>query len=103
MELDFTDAQEDDYGYASMKWKLANFVPEGIYEIKVETECTQLGGPADFDMFSTPILSGVIDLTLPEQYSQVLPLRDTVLLGEELVVVFTEPLRCEKPFTFDLQ
>eukprot|EP00957_Ditylum_brightwellii_P103962 7921307-Ditylum_brightwellii.AAC.1 len=76
-----------------MKWKLANFVSEGTYEIKIETKCDQLGGPPDIDMFGTSIISGVIDLTLPEQYGQALPLHDTVLLGEELVVVFTEPLR----------
>jgi len=105
VEVDFAAnyAVESSYGYTSMKWKLANFVSEGTYEIKVEAKCDQLGGPPDIDMSSTSILSGVIDLTLPEQYGQALPLRDTVLLGEELVAVFTEPLRCEKPFTFDLR
>lgn len=51
------------------------------------------------DVYSTPILSGVIDLTRPEQYGHALPLRESVLVGEEIDVVFTEPVRCE---AFDL-
>ena len=84
-----------------MAWALGT-VPEGTYEVKVETKCTQLGGPADIDMFSTEIFYGVKDLTRPEQYGDSLPLRDSIVIGEEIVVVFTEPLQCEKPFTFDI-
>jgi len=91
--------EESDYGYSSLKWALANKVPEGTYEIRVDAECDQLGGPADMDVYSTPILSGIIDLTPPEQYGRALPLRESVLVGEEIAVVFTEPVRCE---AFDL-
>ncbi len=92
--------EESGYGYSSLKWALANKVPDGTYEIRVETECDQLGGPADMDSYSTPVLSGIIDLTPPEQYGRALPLRDSVLIGEEVVVLFTEPVR---PEAFDLR
>eukprot|EP00594_Rhizosolenia_setigera_P006684 CAMPEP_0178953090 /NCGR_PEP_ID=MMETSP0789-20121207/8220_1 /TAXON_ID=3005 /ORGANISM="Rhizosolenia setigera, Strain CCMP 1694" /LENGTH=524 /DNA_ID=CAMNT_0020634299 /DNA_START=3551 /DNA_END=5126 /DNA_ORIENTATION=- len=104
-ETDFaaTYADETSYGYIKMKWALANILSEGVYEIKVETQCDPLGGPDDIDMFSTTSLSGTIDLTPPEQYGQALPFKKSVLIGEEIVVVFSEPILCEKPFTFDLQ
>eukprot|EP00594_Rhizosolenia_setigera_P016042 CAMPEP_0178974972 /NCGR_PEP_ID=MMETSP0789-20121207/22844_1 /TAXON_ID=3005 /ORGANISM="Rhizosolenia setigera, Strain CCMP 1694" /LENGTH=535 /DNA_ID=CAMNT_0020663547 /DNA_START=1396 /DNA_END=3004 /DNA_ORIENTATION=- len=122
-ETDFaaTYADETSYGYIKMKWALANILSEGVYEIKVETQCDPLGGPDDIDMFSTTLLSGTIDLNLdidmfsttslsgtidltpPEQYGQALPFKKSVLIGEEIVVVFSEPILCEKPFTFDLQ
>merc|ERR1712038_288258 len=93
--------EESDYGYSSMKWALANKVPEGTYEIRVDAECKETsGGPEDMDLSSTPIISGVIDLTPPEQYGRALPLRDSVLVGEEISVMFTEPVRCE---AFDLR
>ena len=38
-------------------------------------------------------------MTRPEQYGRALPLRESVLVGEEIVVAFTEPVRCE---AFDL-
>ncbi len=91
--------EEDDYGYSTLNWTLAN-VPEGTYEIKVDAKCDLLGGPADMDSYSTPILSGVIDLTRPEQYGRALPLRESILIGEEMVVLFTEPVRPEE---FDLR
>mmetsp|Transcript_21609 Transcript_21609/g.27877 ORF Transcript_21609/g.27877 Transcript_21609/m.27877 type:complete len:1916 (+) Transcript_21609:457-6204(+) len=91
--------KESDYGYSTLKWALANKVPEGTYEIRVDAECDQLGGPADMDLSSTPVISGTIDLTRPEQYGRALPLRESVLVGEEIVVAFTEPVRCE---AFDL-
>lgn len=97
---EYASEKESSYGFSTLKWSLANKVPEGIYEIKVESECEKLGGPADFDSYSSPILSGIIDLTPPEQYGRALPLRESVLIGEEIVVVFTEPVRCE---AFDLR
>jgi len=102
-EIDFAAeyayGEENDYGYSSLKWSLANKVPDGTYEIRVDTECDALAGPADMDLYSTPILSGIIDLTPPEQYGRALPLGESVLIGEEVVVAFTEPVKCE---TFDL-
>eukprot|EP00559_Dactyliosolen_fragilissimus_P002088 CAMPEP_0184871508 /NCGR_PEP_ID=MMETSP0580-20130426/40756_1 /TAXON_ID=1118495 /ORGANISM="Dactyliosolen fragilissimus" /LENGTH=2372 /DNA_ID=CAMNT_0027374173 /DNA_START=995 /DNA_END=8116 /DNA_ORIENTATION=+ len=96
---EYSYEEESDYGYSSLKWSLANKVPEGTYEIRIDSECDKVGGPADMDVYSTPILSGVIDLTRPEQYGRALPLRESVLIGEEMAVVFTEPVRCE---AFDL-
>merc|ERR1712165_401663 len=89
--------KESDYGYSKARWALTN---EGTYEIRVDAECEQLnGGPDDMNLYSTPILPGVIDLTSPEQYGRALPLRESVLIGEELAVMFTEPVQCE---AFDL-
>merc|ERR1712038_1638944 len=96
---EYAYGEETDYGYSSLKWALANKVPEGTYEIRISSECDQLGGPADMDLYSTPILSGIIDLTPPEQYGRALPLRDSILVGEEITVLFTEPVQCE---AFDL-
>ena len=96
-------AKESNYGYTTMKWKIANKVPEGSYEIMIETQCDKLGGPDDIDMFNSPVLSGVIDLTPPEQYGETLPLQESVIVGEEITVLFTESLQCDKPFTFDIK
>ena len=106
LEVNFTAdyADESDYGYTTMKWTLANKVPEGHYEIMVEAACEYINdAPDPINMFHTPVLTGVIDLTRPEKYGKELPLRESVLLGEEISVVFTEPLMCQKPFTFDLK
>jgi len=96
---EYASGIETNYGYSTLKWALVNKVPEGTYEIRVDAECNQLAGPADMDLSSTPIISGIIDLTRPEQYGRALPLRESVLVGEEIAVVFTEPVRCE---AFDL-
>ena len=102
VNLDFASmyADEDNYGYITMEWFHGG--AEGKYEIMVEALCEPLGGPAEIDMYRERILTGVIDLTKPEQYGEPLPLRDNVLVGEEVFIVFTEPLDCEKPFTFDI-
>jgi len=42
-------------------------------------------------------------LTRPEPYGEPLPLKDTVILGEEITIVFSEYIQCEKPYTFDLK
>jgi len=105
-DLDFASERgiESAYGYISMDWRIGlPFVKEGTYEIKVGSECMNLGGPDDIDRFDAPILHGVIDLTRPEQYGKPIPLRDQIFIGEEIVVVFTEPLQCEKPLSFDMQ
>ena len=78
-----------------MKRPLTNEVTEGTYETRVGVECSKLGGQADIDVYSTSIISGVIDLTFPEQYGQALPLQKYDLIGEEVVVICTEPVRCK--------
>lgn len=107
-DVDFSKeyANEDDYGFSWIKWRLpgtGGSKDAAAYEIKVETKCDQLGGPADFDGFSSPIISGVIDLQPPEVYGKPLPLRDFVLIGEEITVIFSESLQCESPLSFDIQ
>ena len=103
VEIDFGEeyAIEDSYGYSTLDWYHGGF--EGKYEIMVETKCNPpLGGPAELDSFRETVLSGVIDVTKPERYGDPLPLRDDVLLGEEVAIVFTEPLDCGRPFTFEI-
>jgi hypothetical protein len=43
------------------------------------------------------------DVTPPKLYGLPLPLTDEVIIGEELLFVFTEPLLCSKPYSFDVQ
>ena len=102
VEIDFGEkyASEDGYGYSTLKWYHQGF--EGKFEIMVETKCNPPLGPEELDTFRETILSGVIDVTKPERYGEPLPLRDEVLLGEEVAIVFTEPLDCGRPFTFEI-
>lgn len=70
----------------------------------VETKCNAFAiAPDGINSFHQVVLSGVVDLTRPEQYGSPLPLRDTVLLGEEVTVVFTESIDCGRPFTFEIE
>ena len=106
---DFTDfaasyAVEDGYGYSTLTWNIENrLIPSGKYEIMVETSCTDLGGPSDVNGYRTEIIPGIIDRSRPQEYGQPLPLRDTVIAGEEMVVMFTEPLDCSLPLSFDIE
>ena len=103
-ELDFgaNYAKEDDYGYTTLDWYHGGV--EGSYEIMVQTKCNALANaPNGINSFRQVVLSGVVDLTRPEQYGNPLPLRDTVLLGEEVTVVFTENIDCGRPFTFEIE
>ncbi len=104
-DIDLDIAIESDYGYATLEWNIEpRLVKEGNYEVYVETICTELtGGPSDINGYQTEILSGVIDYTLPKQYGEPLPLSDTIIPGEEIVVVFDEDLDCSKPFSFDVE
>ena len=100
--LAFVD--EDNFGYSTLKWNLgAGPLPDGIYEIVIETRCSDVGGPDDFSFSRENTITGVIDLTRPEQYGQPLPYREDVVVGEEILVVFTEPLDCSLPLSFDVQ
>lgn len=106
---DFTDfaavyAEEDGYGYSTLTWNIENrLIPSGKYEIAVETVCTDLGGPSEVNGYQTEIIPGIIDRSRPQQYGQPLPLKDTVIAGEEMVVMFTEPLDCALPLSFDIE
>ena len=103
VQLDFVAdyAQEDNNGYTTLDWYHNGI--EGAYEIMVETKCNAFANaPEGINSFRQVVLSGVIDLTRPEQYGRPLPLRDTVLLGEEVTVVFTENIDCGRPFQFEI-
>lgn len=103
VDLDFAAdyAEEDDYGYISLDWYHGGY--EGKYDIMVETTCDKLGGPDAIDSFREEILSGVIDVTRPDFYGEPLPIRNDVILGEEVSIIFTEPIDCGRPFTFEIE
>ena len=89
MTLTDVDAVNDyvigsNYGYTYLAWSLANKVREVTYKIKVGTEYETLSIPTS--------LSGFTDVQ--HKYGHVLPLREYVLIGEEIVVIYTEPVRC---------
>ena len=104
-ELDFFKyGKEDSYGFiTNLKWLLRGGVIEGAYEIKVECICFAAGGPKDYNISSTMSLIGVYDVTAPKLFGSPLPLDDVVLIGEEITLVFTEPLQCSKPYSFDIE
>uniref|UniRef100_A0A7S3Q0I7 Uncharacterized protein n=1 Tax=Chaetoceros debilis TaxID=122233 RepID=A0A7S3Q0I7_9STRA len=62
-----------------------------------------MGGPSEVNSYQTEIIPGIIDRSRPQQYGQPLPLKDTVIAGEEMVVMFTEPLDCSLPLSFDIE
>jgi hypothetical protein len=100
----FLHGKEDNYGFiANLNWLLDGVVDEGTYEVIVECRCIKSGGPPDLDISRTSSISGVYDVTPPKLFGKPLPLSDEILLGEELVFVFTEPLQCRKPFGFDVK
>ncbi|GFH43554.1 hypothetical protein CTEN210_00027 [Chaetoceros tenuissimus] len=96
--------EEDDFGVASLFWRL-DTVPQGNLEIMLETKCeAPSGAPAEVKGFQEEIISGVYDIIRPEQYgTKALPLRNDVLIGEEVVVLFTESIRCSKPYPFRIR
>jgi len=99
---EFSEENKPYYGYEKMEWKLPS--TQGLYEVRIGTQCESIqDAPNEINHFYAPILSGVIDLTPPKQYGSSLPLRDTVLIGEEINVVFTEALTCTKPYIFDIK
>jgi len=86
-----------------LNWLLDGVVGEGTYEILVECRCITSGGPTDLDIYRTSSITGVYDVTPPKLFGKPLPLSDEILLGEELIFAFTEPLQCSKPFGFDVK
>ena len=93
---------EDPFGYVSEHWNIGNLA-DGNYELTVEARCSSTGGPEDFDYYRESSLVGVIDNSRPEQFGKVLPLKDELMFGEEITIVFTEPLDCSIPFKFDVK
>lgn len=103
-DVDFAQdpINEDSFGYATSSWSIGKLV-DATYEIIVETECANVGGPDEFSSNRADIITGVIDRSRPEQYGNALPLREDVIVGEEITVVFTEDLDCSLPLSFDIQ
>lgn len=62
-----------------------------------------LGGPDEFLFHRTNIISGNIDFNPPEEFGYALPLSQRVFFGQEMKVIFTEPIDCELPLTFDIE
>jgi hypothetical protein len=95
---------ETSYGYLNRIWDMDNpLIEDGTYELKVETVCkTVTGAPDDFNTFRTQSIIGVIDRIEPKLYGSPLPLRDLVIPGEEVILIFTEPILCAKPYRFEL-
>jgi hypothetical protein len=101
--LDFTTAIEDTYGFASLYWKLEG-IPQGTYEIQLQSKCSIIGVySTDFLEFQESTIVGVYDITRPEQYGKPTPLRNDILIGEEISVYFTEEIWCNLPFTFEMK
>jgi hypothetical protein len=99
------DWKEDSYGYSNLMWDIGKrLTQDGTYELKVETVCeTVSGAPDDFNTYVTPSIIGVVDRSEPKLYGSPLPLRDLVIPGEEVTLIFTEPILCVKPYRFDLE
>jgi len=93
---------EDGYGFASLEW-LLDGVSEGNYEIKVGTKCQSSGGPEELDGYSEPAITGVYDITRPEMYGKPTPLRNDIIVGEEISIFFTERMFCTLPLTFEVE
>ena len=101
--LDFTSAIEDTYGFASIYWNLDG-VPQGTYEIQIHSKCTSIAGsPAEVKEYFGDTIIGVYDTIRPEQYGRPTPLRNDVLIGEEISVYFTEDMWCRLPYTFEIE
>ncbi|GFH57722.1 hypothetical protein CTEN210_14198 [Chaetoceros tenuissimus] len=104
VDIDFTKSREDEYGYVSMDWYIGGgTLPDGRYQIAVESQCTDVGGPDEFSFFRTDSIAGNIDLSPPEQFGYALPLNGRVFFGQEMKIIFTEPIDCAIPLSFDIE
>ncbi|CAB9515004.1 Cupin superfamily protein [Seminavis robusta] len=99
--------REDGYGYASINWffqqvHVAETSADGVYEVFVESRCQGFtNAPDNFIKVEPEPLLIVVDRVAPKMYGM-LPVRDVVVPGEEVVIVFTEEIDCSIPFNFDL-
>ena len=94
--------EEDNYGFLTLDWLLQGVVQEGEYEIMVETGCGG-SGPEVVQGFQEHVITGTYDVTRPEQYGSATPLRQDIIVGEEISVFFTEEMLCRNPSTFDVK
>lgn len=111
-KMDFLDpnlgVEEDSYGFASLYWRLDNLEginQQGKYEIMLETKCAaDSSSPEEVQGFQEEIINGLFDLEPPKQYGEkVLPLRNDIIYGEEIKILFTENIRCTKPHSFKIE
>eukprot|EP00978_Attheya_sp_CCMP212_P009381 scaffold22169_cov41-Attheya_sp.AAC.2 len=95
---------EDLYGYSNILWNVEEvFSNDGTYELKIETVCNDVSGaPNDFNSYSSTPIIGVVDRLKPKLYGSPLPLSAVIMPGEEIALMFTEPIMCEMPYRFDL-
>lgn len=120
------EVTEDDFGYIGMDWYIGGgTIVDGTYEIVVESSCTNVGGPDEFKVntvaifhfshfiidyplilfsqfYREDVITGIFDRSKPEQYGKALPLKEEILFGEDIIVMFTEDIDCSYPYTFDI-
>ncbi|CAB9519117.1 Cupin superfamily protein [Seminavis robusta] len=98
--------KETSYGYSKIPWDIGNTLAltgDGAYEVMIESVCETLpGAPDEFNKFQSDLITVVVDRVQPELYGKALPVRDVVVPGEEIVLVFTESIQCELPYRFTL-
>ncbi|CAB9525330.1 Cupin superfamily protein [Seminavis robusta] len=98
--------KESSYGYSKIPWDIGTTLAstgDGAYEVMVESVCETLpGAPDEFNKFQSDLITLVVDRVQPELYGKALPIRDVVVPGEEIVLVFTESIQCELPYRFFL-
>ncbi|GFH44486.1 hypothetical protein CTEN210_00960 [Chaetoceros tenuissimus] len=100
-KMDFLETLEDDYGYMSLEWDTESLA-DATYEIMVESQCQLVNGGPELSRFREEIIVGVKDKIAPKQYGKALPLKDDILFGEEMTVLFSEKIDCSFPFKFDV-
>jgi len=96
--------EESDFGYATAYWFVGP-LPDGAYQVRWRTVCTPSGSdpPPGMDSYSSEFISGTIDRVPPVQFGLVEPADQEYYPGDEVSVQFDEPIRCMKPFIFDVQ
>jgi hypothetical protein len=58
VKIDFSSVEDNNYGYTKVDWDYSLLsLPDGAYELKVETVCTTANCPLDFNRVSdSPLL-----------------------------------------------
>ena len=103
-KLDFVskDVEERDSGYLDLNWCVSKLA-DGEYEVILESQCADVGGVDEFNRHRDDIMKGIIDFSRPQEFGKAIPLSDNVLIGQEITMVFTEPLDCSLPLSFDIE
>lgn len=80
-----------------MKFNADALEGEGLFEMRVVTECQGSGAPPS----SSAVVSGRIDRVAPSAFGSIHEPADRLWWpGDEISVRFTETLRCSRPFAF---